>query len=189
MILELIKKSRTHRHFFEEAVKEDQILEILKGARFSAFGKNNQNLRYAYTVNDEKCKEIFRNIALGGALKNDERPSIDERPRGVISIVTDKKNADDNILFFNIGIVSQNMTLVANDLGLDACMIMSFNKKELDKILNIPENYTTKAVLILGKGKEKVEVVDISENDDYKYYRKNNIHYVPKIKLDDLILK
>ena len=81
------------------------------------------------------------------------------------------------------------MTLVANDLGLDACMIMSFNKKELDRILNIPENYTTKAVLILGKGKEKVEVVDISENDDYKYYRKNNIHYVPKIKLDDLILK
>lgn len=188
MILELMKKSRSHRNFYPDTVKEEDILKILSSARFSAFGKNYQNLRYAYTVDDEKCKELFKNIGLGGALKADEKPTVDERPRAVIALAADKKNPDDSILFFNIGIVSQNMTLVANELGLNTCTIMSFSKKEVDRILNLPEDYTTKAVLILGKGKETVKIVDVSEKDDYKYYRKDGIHYVPKIKLEDLIL-
>lgn len=65
---------------------------------------------------------------------------------------------------------------------------MSYNKKEIDKILNLPENYSSKAVIILGIGKEDVEIVDIRAKDDSKYYRKEEKHFVPKIVLEDLII-
>ncbi|MDY5306478.1 nitroreductase family protein [Fusobacterium gastrosuis] len=189
MVLDLIKKSRTHRHFLETSVDEKDILKILSAARYSASGKNKQILRYAFTTDDSKCKEIFKNIALGGALKANEKPTIEERPRAAIVIATDDGIPEDNsTLFFNIGIVSQNITLTANDLGFSTCTIMSYNKKEIDKILNLPENYSSKAVIILGIGKEDVEIVDIRAKDDSKYYRKEGKHFVPKIVLEDLII-
>lgn len=189
MVLDLIKKSRTHRHFEETFVEEKDILTILTAARYSSCGRNRQNLRYAYTNDDTKCIEIFKNIALGGALKAEEKPTLEERPRAAIAIATDDNIQEDaSSLFFNMGIAAQNITLIANELGFSTCIIMAFNKKEISKIFSLPENFSVKVIVILGKGKENVEIVDITANEDTKYYRKNGKHYVPKIILDDLII-
>lgn len=189
MLLNLIKKSRTHRHFTDEAIAKESILEILDAARYSSSGRNKQSLRYACTVADDKCQEIFKNISLGGALKQEEKPTLDERPRAFIAIATDDSTVEDNsALFFNMGLASQNMILRANDLGLNTCVVMAYNKKEIDKILKIPENYSSKILIVLGKGKEEVKIVDIHSNEDTKYYRNNSVHYVPKIILEELII-
>ena len=56
--------------------------------------------------------------------------------------------------------------------------------------MNIPDEYSIKLVIALGKPVENVVLKDISSDDDIKYYRdENKTHYVPKIKLDDIILK
>ena len=47
MIIENIKHTRSHRRFTEKKIKEEEILEMLKGARFSASTKNAQILRYS----------------------------------------------------------------------------------------------------------------------------------------------
>ena len=39
------------------------------------------------------------------------------------------------------------------------------------------------------KGIENIKLVDINPEDSHAYYRKDGIHYVPKLKIDDLILK
>lgn len=188
MILDLIKNSRTHRHFDETKLKEEDILKILTAARFAPIARNNQNLRYAYTLDDDKCKEIFKNIVLGGGLKADEKPTLEERPRAIISILTDNnENNNQNSLFFNLGLASQNITLAANELGFSACIVMAFSK-EVDKILNIPVNFSSKIIIALGKGTEEVEIVDVHSGENTAYYRKNGKHYVPKIVLDDLII-
>lgn len=189
MIIDLIKKSRTHRHFTEESIEKDTILKILDAARYSSSGKNIQSLRYAYTVDDSKCKEIFKNISLGGALKQEEKPTIAERARAFIAIVTDDSIQEDiSSLFFNMGLASQNIILMANDLGLNTCIVKAYAKKEIDRILNLPKNYSSKILILFGKGKEEIKIVDIHSNEDTKYYRENSIHYVPKIILEDLII-
>ena len=43
-------------------------------------------------------------------------------------------------------------------------------------------------ILSIGKGIEKIELVEISENDDHRYFRKDGIHYVPKVRVEDLII-
>ncbi len=190
MILDIIKQSRSHRNFTKEVISEEDLLKILECTRYSSNGKNSQELRYSYTIDDEKCKEIFKNISLGGLLKKDEKPTIDERPKGVIAILS-KTNTDkkENILFFDIGIVSQNIMLMANECAYSGCIVMAFNKKEVENILNLPEDYTIRTLIVLGKAKDEVEILDVEEGSDLKYFRKNNIHYLPKLSLDSLIIK
>ena len=38
-----------------------------------------------------------------------------------------------------------------------------------------------------AQGREQIELVPIREGDSHKYYRKNGVHYVPKLVVDDLI--
>ena len=51
------------------------------------------------------------------------------------------------------------------------------------------ERYMIQLVLALGKPKEEVKVVPVGEDGKVTYYRgQNQIHYVPKRSLEDLIL-
>ena len=56
MIIDNIKHTRSHRRFTEKSIKEEEILEMLEGARFSASTKNAQILRYSYTIDDKKSQ-------------------------------------------------------------------------------------------------------------------------------------
>ena len=60
MIIDNIKHTRSHRRFTEKSIKEEEILEMLEGARFSASTKNAQILRYIY--NDIKLSNYIRNL-------------------------------------------------------------------------------------------------------------------------------
>lgn len=191
MILELIKKTRTHRHFKNEEILEKDILKFIEAARYSPAAKNSQILKFSYTNDDNKCKQIFDNIALGGALKKEDKPTINERPKAAILIAINNKDdsSNNNSIYFNMGLASQNIILTASENNIDACIVMAYNKKEIEKIFNIPEEYTSKVLIVFGKGKENVEIIDVDDDTQTKYFRENGTHYVPKIKLENLILK
>ena len=44
------------------------------------------------------------------------------------------------------------------------------------------------AILAVGKGAEKIKIKPISVEESRAYYRIDGVHYVPKVKLDDIIL-
>lgn len=189
MIIENIKKTRSHRKFTEKLVKEEEILKILEGARFSSTTKNSQILRYSYTVDDEKCQELFSAMALGGLLKNEDKPSFEDRPRALILISTkkDEKSAESRI-FYDIGIASQNMALIANELGYGTCFVLSYNKKTFEEAFKLSEDYDLKSIIILGEPKDNIKLLDSKDENDTKYFIENGIHYVPKLTLDELII-
>ena len=43
-------------------------------------------------------------------------------------------------------------------------------------------------VLIPAGDQCEIEMVDIDEGDSHAYYRENGVHYVPKLRLEELIL-
>ena len=189
MIIENIKHTRSHRRFTEKKITEEEILEMLEGARFSASTKNAQILRYSYTIDDEKCKKLFSSVSLGGLLKNEDKATFEERPRGFILISAKKDvKTPESRLYFDVGIASQNIILIADELGYGACIVISYNKKAFEEILGLPEEYDSKAVIILGESKDIVKLVDSKDEEDTKYFVENGIHHVPKLKLGDLIL-
>lgn len=104
MIIDNIKHTRSHRRFTEKSIKEEEILEMLEGARFSASTKNAQILRYSYTIDDEKCQKLFSAVSLGGLLKNEDKATLEERARGFILISAKKDiTTPDSRLFFDVG--------------------------------------------------------------------------------------
>ena len=134
MIIDNIKHTRSHRRFTEKSIKEEEILEMLEGARFSASTKNAQILRYSYTIDDEKCQKLFSAVSLGGLLKNEDKATLEERARGFILISAKKDiTTPDSRLFFDVGIASQNIILIADELGYGACMLCHITKKPLRK--------------------------------------------------------
>lgn len=87
------------------------------------------------------------------------------------------------------GIIGQTILLAAVEKGLGGCFIGNIDRAQLDKDLNIPDGMTVKLVIALGVPKEEVIIETVNEGDDIKYYRdEQQVHHVPKIKLEDLLL-
>ena len=87
------------------------------------------------------------------------------------------------------GITAQTMMLGAVEKGYGGCMLGSVQRAKLAETLGIDqERYSIELVLALGKPKEEVKVVPVGENGDITYYRdENQVHYVPKRSLEDVL--
>lgn len=80
------------------------------------------------------------------------------------------------------------MLLGATEKGLGGCIIGSINKNKIREAFSLDDVYEILYVLALGKPIEKIVLTDIIDND-CKYWRDDNqVHYVPKRSLDDLII-
>ncbi|MCX6259121.1 MAG: nitroreductase family protein, partial [Bacteroidia bacterium] len=128
---------------------------------------------------------IFDTLSWAGYLKDWNGPSQGERPSAYIIITGDTR------LTVNFscdqGIVAQTILLAATEKGLGGCIIATIDRAKLSAFLNIPQYYEILLVIALGKPTEKVVIEEFS--DDVKYWRdENQVHHVPKRRLEDLIL-
>jgi nitroreductase len=85
------------------------------------------------------------------------------------------------------GIVAQTMLLRAVEMGLKGLCIGSFDKERVRELLKLPME--PRLVVAIGRGAEQVEIVDIGEEESHCYYRRGERHIVPKLRLEDLIIK
>jgi hypothetical protein len=49
--------------------------------------------------------------------------------------------------------------------------------------------YEPLLVVAIGRPAEQIEIVECGEGDSLTYWRKDGVHYVPKIRVSDLIIK
>ena len=89
----------------------------------------------------------------------------------------------------DVGIVAQTILLAAAEMGLNGCMIGSFAAGELREKLGLPEAIKPQLLLALGEGTDRIVMTDVGEDGSTTYYRDaEDIHYVPKRTLEQLIL-
>ena len=89
----------------------------------------------------------------------------------------------------DVGIVAQTMILAAAEKGLGGCMIGNFGLEKVKEVLEFPENLVPILIVAFGKPDEKIVLAEIEEGQSIKYYRdENDVHYVPKRKLADIII-
>jgi len=185
---ELILKNRSYRRFYQdEKIEYDTLKELVDLARLSASGANRQPLKYILSNEPEKNGKIFKHLKWAGYLKDWDGPQDGERPSAYIIVLGDKRISTN--FLWDHGIACQSILLGATEKGLGGCMFGSVNKKALMEDLNIPDTFEVLVVIALGKPKEKVFLEEVDETGDIKYWRdENQVHYVPKRKLDDIIL-
>jgi len=188
MLIDLIKKNRSYRRFYEDkAIKKDILISLVDLARLSPSGANLQPLRYFLSADAKTNRLIFPNLAWAGYLQEWDGPMEGERPSAYILILSDqeiKKNID-----YDLGIACQSILLGAAELDLGGCIIASVKRESLHEALNLPGELKVNLVIALGHPKEKVVIDDLTHND-VRYWRdEDQVHHVPKRALKDIIIR
>ena len=187
MIKELLKETRSYRRYDESKPIDRRTLEqICEAVRFCPCAANLQRLRLVLLTEEKECAEVFETLSFAAYLRPWVRPEEGERPVAYAVIMTEKE--PDVNLSIDIGIAAEAMLLTAREMGIGGCMFRSFNAENLTRILG-KEGYSPILVLSFGYPGEKI-VLEDGRADALKYYRDSDgVHHVPKLPLEEIILK
>lgn len=181
----LLLKNRSCRGYDPDfIVREDQLLRLIGVNTRIPSARNGQVLRFRPVLADEAPK-VLAHIRLGGALPDLRLPLPGCEPNAFIiicSTVPENRYVD-----MDLGISAQSMLLQAVEIGLNGICIAAFDKERIREEFRL--EFEPLLILAVGKGIEKIELVEIGAGDDHNYYRRDGIHYVPKVRPEDLILK
>lgn len=190
MLKDLVMKNRTHRRFYENiVVSRESLKELIDLVRIVPSTANLQALKFILFYTKEDREKVFPYLSWAGALPDWNGPEAGERPAAYIMILCDKQLGEGQGV--DDGIAAQTIMLGATEKGLGGCILGNIKREELIQKLELDgERYSIELVLALGKPKEKVMLTDVKEDGDIRYYRdENQMHYVPKRKLEDLIIE
>ncbi|HJA98582.1 MAG TPA: nitroreductase family protein [Candidatus Alistipes avicola] len=183
-ISRLLLKNRSHRGYDPNfIVREDQLRRIIAVNTRIPSARNQQVLRFRPVLSDEAAK-VLPHIRLGAALPELHLPLPGTEPNAFIVICSTVEEGP--FVDIDLGISAQSMLLQAVEIGLNGICIGAFNRRKIMEELQL--EYTPLMILAIGKGIEKIELVEIGEDESHAYYRENGTHYVPKVRLEDLIL-
>jgi nitroreductase len=81
------------------------------------------------------------------------------------------------------------MLLMAVEEGLGGSMIGNFAAQDIREGLGLSENLQPLLVVAVGKPAETIVLTDVGEDANTAYYRdENDVHYVPKRRLEELLI-
>ena len=182
----LVKKNRSYRGYDKSFVVKRGMLERIVAVTAKApSAKNKQVLRYRLVTKGEEADFVLQHIKLGGMLPELHLPYAGTEPEAFIIVCSTVP--EDKLVDIDLGIAMQTMLLKATDMGLNGIIIGAYNKAKITEHFNLP--YEPLAIVAIGKAGEKIELVDANVGDNLAYYRKDGVHYVPKIKAEQLIIK
>lgn len=188
MLKKLVLANRSYRRFAPHTqVPMSDLEDLVDLARLCPSAANKQPLRFVLSTNAQDNERIFACLKWAAYLKDWEGPKATERPSAYIIMVNTAQEWD--FAKYDQGIMAQTMLLGAVEKGWGGCIIASINRQQLAQELDL-ENYEISLVLALGKPVEEVRIVDLPQDGSIKYYRDSQqIHYVPKRNLAELILQ
>ena len=180
----LFLKNRSYRGYDPSyKVSEEELRKIVEVCTKVQSAKNSQVLRYKI-VCGEDTPRVQQYTKWAGALPELNLPFPGSEPSAFIiicSTVPENKWVD-----IDLGIASQSMLLKAVQMGLNGICIGAFNKGEIIREFNL--KYEPVLLLAIGKGAEHIQITHVKEGESLTYYRKDGVHFVPKLGLEDLIL-
>ena len=184
-VTSLFVKNRSTRGYDSSyLVRADQLRRIVSVNTKLASARNRQPLRFRLVTADEALK-VLPFIRMGAGLKELNLPLSGTEPNAFIVVCSTIEPR--NSTFVDLGISVQSMLLQAVEIGLNGLCILSFDKEKIKEALGI--TLEPLMVVAIGKSAEKQRIVEITADEPHAYYREDGVHCVPKVRLDDLIIK
>lgn len=181
----LLLRNRSQRGYDNRfIVREDQLRSIIEVNTRIPSTRNQQVLRFRPVLSDE-APQIWPHIHLGGALPELRLPLPGTEPNAFIIVCATVP--EDRYVDMDLGIAAQSMLLRAVEMGLNGICIGSFDRERIRTLFSLPSDPLL--LLAIGKGIERIELVEIHAGESHKYYCENGTHYVPKLCLEELLLK
>ena len=188
LLSDLVLRTRSIRRFREhEGISLATLRSLVDLARLAPCAGNKQPFKYALSASRRTNALIFSSLRWAAYLQDWPGPAEGERPAAYIVICRDISIS--NALNSDQGFAVQNILLGATARGLGACVIASFVRDNIQKIMQIHEGLDPIWVIALGVPQEKVAVEPLGPEGDIRYWRDEaGVHHVPKRSLDDILL-
>ncbi len=180
----LLLKNRSYRGFDpSRVVTLDELKQIVEVCTKVPSAKNQQVLRFKL-VAGEDAPRLQKYTKWAGALPELNLPFPGTEPSAFIIICSTA--AENKWVDIDLGIAAQSMLLKAVEMGLNGICIGAFNKNEVTEEFSL--QHEPVLVLAIGKGAENIQLTKVKEGESQTYYRKDGVHFVPKLGLEDLVL-
>lgn len=190
MFKDLCKQNRSYRGFDESRrVTREELLDMIDCTRYAASSINKQPLKFYIAETPEKTSLIQPLTGWARALPGKKLPYDGHCPTAFIVICQDTDIMEDTTRFMkDVGITAQTILLSAVEKGLGGCMIGNFSPAKISEAISLPENLVPLLIVAIGKPDETIVLTEV-ENGSTDYYRdENDVHYVPKRSLEDVVL-
>ena len=180
----LLKRNRSYRGYdSSRAVTREELLKLLEVTRWVGSGMNAQPLRYRLVCGAE-AEKVHPLVKLGAALPQEHLPHPGEEPSAYIVVCL--AAPEGKVVDIDLGIAAQSILLKAVEAGLGGIFILNFRADDLRAALDLPLQPI--AVIGLGKPSESIFITDAKLGDSLDYYRKGGAHFVPKLKVEDILI-
>ena len=180
----LLHRNRSYRGYDpSRTVTREELMKMVEATTMVPSGKNQQALRYRLVTADESDK-VLPLIRLGGALPELHLPFPGTEPRAFLVICS--TIPENPVLDIDLGIAAQSLLLKAVEMGLNGIIIRAFDPKKMQEALGLA--LVPLLVIAIGKGAENIFLKPVDAGDSLTYYRKDGVHFVPKLKVEDLLI-
>ena len=181
----LLLHNRSYRGFDRDYVVHRRQLDAMIAVNVKvASSVNMQRLRFRPVVQGPEADAVNKYIRMGRGLPHLQLPFPGREPEAFIvvcSIAAENPGID-----IDLGISVQSMLLKAVEMGLGGLIIRNFDREPIREALALP--YEPICVIAVGKPAEQIELVPVHEGEQLQYYRRDGVHYVPKLTAEDLTL-
>ncbi|HBX90592.1 nitroreductase family protein [Alistipes sp.] len=181
----LLRRNRSYRGYDARfIVREDQLRRIIAVNTLTPSARNQQVLRFRPVLSDE-APAVLPHLRMGGALPELRLPTPGTEPNAFIVVCSTAEESRE--VSIDLGIAVQSMLLQAVEIGLNGLCIGAFDREAVRRALHLP--LEPLLVVAIGKGAERIELTTVDADAERAYYRRDGIHYVPKLRTEDLILE
>lgn len=191
MFKDLVLRNRSYRGFdASRTVTREELAYLADCARLAPSSGNVQPLKYYLAYTKEDVARIQPLTKWAAALPDMTLPHPGKCPPAFIVICQDEQidNAQTKYLR-DVGIAAQTILLAAAEQGLGGCMIGNFHAGKLSEALGLAQHIRPMLVIAVGAPDETVVLTEAQPNGSVQYYRdENDVHYIPKRRLEDVIL-
>ncbi len=180
----LLHRNRSYRGYDpSRTVTRDELLKLVEVTTLVPSGMNRQALRYRL-VTEADSDKVLPLIRLGGALPELHLPFPGTEPRAFLVICSTVPESP--VIDIDLGIAAQSLLLKAVEMGLNGIIIRAFDPVKLQEALGL--ELLPLLVVAIGKGAENIYLKPVEAGESLSYYRKDGVHFVPKLKAEDLLI-
>lgn len=184
-LYELIIARRTIRQFKPESIPREILEKLVNAARLAPSAANLQPLEFIVVDEEELRKQLFPCLRWAAYIAPEGNPKPGHEPMAYIVTLINTQ-VKENGFEYDSGAAIENMILTAWELGVGSCWLLSVERDNIQKILEIPTSHKIDSVLALGHPDEEPLVEEMEDSVRYWKDRDGRLH-VPKRKLKDII--
>ncbi|MCX6794562.1 MAG: nitroreductase family protein [Candidatus Falkowbacteria bacterium] len=155
---EIIKKRRSIRKYQDRNISESLVRKLINAARLAPSAYNGQPSKFL-VVRDAKTKQILKDSKI---FKHDfvysapliivccADPEVYPKERFEPIYSNSSEIGGDIGAVRDLAISSQNLVLMATELGLGTCYVGLVDRRKIKEIFHIPQNYVLPFVITVG---------------------------------------